>query len=177
MISCGNTSIRSEEITSERIEELEEAPNEVTLGLEQENEKDDNLCEDEIHDIFNKAVCFSLSEKIETDFDGDGFQDEAVFSLNEENPFITIREGKSNKQIRIGPNSPLKGIGGDFRWVDYWGVLYDSVSFEILIEDGEVIGDTFVDLTNPSIFLRQSEFGGGLITFYDGRYRWIHQAD
>lgn len=32
-------------------------------------------------------------------------------------------------------------------------------------------------LENPSIVVRKEEVGGGLITFKDGRYVWIHQAD
>lgn len=61
--------------------------------------------------------------------------------------------------------------------MDYWGVLQDSSTYEIIITNGEIVGDTLVRLENPSIFVRKKEVGGGLITFKDGKYEWIHQAD
>ena len=177
MMSCNHNLVPSSGNKTVRIREPENISRKNDAGLEQEKETDESPCEEEIQSVFNKAVCFALDEKIEADFNGDGYKEEAIFSINENDPFIKIRDSQSNKQIRIGTGSPLKGIGEDFRWVDYWGLLYDSVSFEILIQDGEVIGDTLVRLSNPSLFLRQSEFGGGLITFHDNQYRWIHQAD
>ena len=68
-------------------------------------------------------------------------------------------------------------IGDDFSWVDSWGILIDTITYEIVIEDSEIKGDTIIELQNPSIVLKKQEAGGGLIAFRNGKYDWIHQAD
>jgi len=43
-------------------------------------------------------------------------------------------------------------------------------------EDGDILGSEDVKLQNPSIALGADELGGGLITFLNGKYVWIHQT-
>jgi hypothetical protein len=47
----------------------------------------------------------------------------------------------------------------------------------VLIGEGEIIGEQEFVLANPSIYVRKAEVGGGVITFKDGKFRWVHQAD
>jgi len=68
-------------------------------------------------------------------------------------------------------------MGDDFGWVDTWGVTYDKIANEVLIKDSEIIGGRDVKLKNPSIILRKEDAGGGLVTFLDSKYQWVHQAD
>jgi hypothetical protein len=44
------------------------------------------------------------------------------------------------------------------------------------MEDGDVLGSKEVKLQNPSIVLGADEAGGGLITYINGKYVWIHQS-
>jgi len=67
----------------------------------------------------------------------------------------------------------------DFDWVDYWGVLKDKTTFEIIFDSisGDILGDSIRPLKNISLFVEQDEVGGGVITYKNGTYKWIHQAD
>ncbi len=66
----------------------------------------------------------------------------------------------------------------DFNWIDYWGLMEDKETYEtIFSEDGDILGTKEVVLQNPSIFVGIDEGGGGLITFKNGKYEWIYQAD
>ena len=65
-----------------------------------------------------------------------------------------------------------------FNWVDYWALVEDRETSETTFkEDGDVLGGREVKLQNPSIFVARDEEGGGLITFRNGKYEWVHQAD
>lgn len=178
ILSCNPTTMDSN--NNEIKQETEKSPTISTVdsaNIDQESLLDNSFCEKDISGIFDNAKCFQLSETLRADFNGDGYQDEARFRLVGRNNTIHIYHGQSGEVREYGPDNPLVGIGGDFDWVDYWGVLYDSTSFEIVISDGEVIGDTLVRFSVPSIFLRQSELGGGLISYRNDDYEWIHQAD
>lgn len=140
-------------------------------------ESEYSACERDISGVFENARCFELQDVLKVDLNGDKVSEEISFEDLSEGAYLTIKDGQSGAEVRFGPGHPLAGIGEDFRWVEYWGILYDTITYEIVIEDGEVMGDTTVKLTHPSLFLRQSEVGGGLISFQNGRYRWVHQAD
>ena len=65
----------------------------------------------------------------------------------------------------------------EFDWVDYWGLVEDRETSETTFaDDGDVLGSKEVKLQNPSIALGADEVGGGLITFLNGKYVWIHQT-
>ncbi|GAA4081867.1 hypothetical protein GCM10022390_020 [Flavobacterium anseonense] len=80
-------------------------------------------------------------------------------------------------KTKIGDDESFDEITNNFNWADYWGVTNDKQTFEILVNESEVIGDTIVKLENKSIFIRKEEVGGGVITFKNGKYIWIHQSD
>jgi hypothetical protein len=63
-----------------------------------------------------------------------------------------------------------------FDWVDYWGLVEDKETIEVtLTEEGDILESITVTLKNPSIVLGNNDFGGGLITYRNGKYEWIHQ--
>ena len=65
----------------------------------------------------------------------------------------------------------------EFDWVDYWGLVEDKETSETTFtEDGDVLDSKTVNLKNPSIALGKDEVGGGLITYLNGKYVWIHQT-
>jgi hypothetical protein len=91
---------------------------------------------------------------------------------------ILIRDG--GRIDTIGAGIGFEEMGDDFSWVDTWGILEDSITYEIVIEDNEIKGSKEFKLTNPSIFVWKTtdeEAGGGIITFKDNKYQWVHQAE
>ena len=125
---------------------------------------------------FKDAGIFKLTDTITADFNGDGNMDQAIFKKENETSGIIITHGKIDEEVKIGFGKQLAHLT-EFNWVDNWGLVNDSETYEIVIEDGEIIGDREVRLTNPSIVVRKEEVGGGLITFKNGKYVWIHQTD
>jgi len=125
---------------------------------------------------FKDATIFKLTDTITADFNGDGNVDQAIFKKENETSGIIITHGKIDEEVKIGFGEQLAHLT-EFNWVDFWGLVNDRETYEIIIEDAEIIGDKEVKLNNPSIVVRKEEAGGGLITFKDGKYVWIHQAD
>jgi|GEM_PF-922175 hypothetical protein len=125
---------------------------------------------------FKNVTLFKLTDTIKADFNGDGHVDYAVFRSENETSGILIKHGQTNEAIRIGFGEPFAHLT-EFNWVDFWGLVNDMKTYEVVIEAGEIIGDRAVNLENPSIVVRREEEGGGLIVFRNGKYEWIHQAD
>jgi len=50
-------------------------------------------------------------------------------------------------------------------------------SYEIIFDEEEVTDARDVVLEHPSIVLRQTDAVGGINTYRNGSYEWIHQAD
>lgn len=127
---------------------------------------------------FEKATLFKLTDTIKADFNGDGVTDKAIYIKDNETSGITIIHGKTNEKVKIGFGKQF-GHLKEFNWVDYWGLVKDRETNETIFEDngnGDVTGSKDVILQNPSIFLGADEQGGGLITFINGKYKWIHQT-
>ena len=124
---------------------------------------------------FEAVTLFSLTDTIFADLNGDGKVDQTIFKKEKETSGIIITHGQSSEEIRIGFGKPFSHLN-EFNWVDHWGLVNDSVTYEILVEDAEIIGQRRVKLENTSIFIRKEEAGGGLITWKHGKYEWIHQA-
>lgn len=125
---------------------------------------------------FLTSRMFELTDTITADFNGDGKIDQAIYKKENQTSGIIITHGLTNEEVRIGFGEPFAHLT-EFNWVDFWGLINDIETYEIVIEEAEIIGDRKVELDNPSIVLRKEEVGGGLITFKDGKYQWIHQAD
>lgn len=126
---------------------------------------------------FEKATLYKLTDTIMADFNGDGFLDKAVYKKENETSGIIIMHGKTNDQVKIGFGKQFSHLT-EFNWVNYWGLVEDKETSETTFsEDGDVLGSKDVKLQNPSIVLGADEVGGGLITFINRKYVWIHQAD
>ncbi|WP_026952804.1 hypothetical protein [Algoriphagus mannitolivorans] len=125
---------------------------------------------------FEKATLYKLTETIMSDFNGDGFLDKAIYKKDNESSGIIIIHGKTNEQVKIGFGKQFAHMT-EFNWVDYWGLVQDKETSETTFtEDGDVLDSKTVKLKNPSIALGEDEVGGGLITYRNGKYEWIHQT-
>ncbi len=125
---------------------------------------------------FEKATLYKLTDTITADFNGDGFLDKAIYKKEKETSGIVIIHYKTNEQVKIGFGKQFAHMT-EFDWVDYWGLVEDKETSETTFtEDGEVLDSKTVNLKNPSIALGKDEVGGGLITYLNGKYVWIHQT-
>ncbi len=125
---------------------------------------------------FEKAKLYKLTDTITADFNGDGTLDKAFYKKDNGTSGIIIRHGKTNEEVKIGFGKQFE-LMREFDWVDYWGLVEDRETSETTFsEDGDVLGSKDVKLQNPSIALGADELGGGLITFLNGKYVWIHQT-
>lgn len=141
----------------------------------QEEQSEVQLREQALSD-FQKATLYGLKDTIKADFNGDGFQDFAVYIKDSLTSGILIRHGQTDEEFRLGFGQSIGGMT-EFDWVDYWGLVEDKETSEnIFSEDGDLLESRTVKLQNPSIALGKLETGGGLITFRNGRYKWIHQT-
>ncbi len=128
---------------------------------------------------FEKATLYKLTDTITADFNGDGILDIAFYKSENQTSGIIIKHGQTDKEFRIGFGKPFSTWTDDFdcNWVDYWGLVEDRETSETTFSnDGDVLGSKDVKLQNPSIVLSKDEVGGGLITFLNGKYVWIHQT-
>ncbi len=125
---------------------------------------------------FEKATLYKLTDTITADFNGDGFLDKAIYKKEIETSGIIIIHGKTNERVKIGFGKQFAHLT-EFNWVDYWGLVEDKETSETTFtEDGDVLDSKTVKLKNPSIALGKDEVGGGLITYRNGEYEWIHQT-
>jgi hypothetical protein len=131
----------------------------------------------ELSSEFKNFKYVDLKESIIADLNGDGIADNAIFTSQNGKSGILITDGKSKQEVKIGLGAAFEEMSDDFSWVEYWGIVQDSTTYEVIIIDSEIVGDTVVRLEYPSIFVRKEEVGGGVITFKNEKYQWIHQAD
>ncbi|MBN1639356.1 MAG: hypothetical protein JW866_10330 [Ignavibacteriales bacterium] len=135
----------------------------------------ENYIQESLQSEFSQSKMYDLTENLNADFNGDGINDNARFVKNE-NSGIIIVFGGFNDTTRLGFGKKFAHMT-NFNWVDYWAIVNDSVTFEILFKDNEISGDTLVQLENSSIVLIEEEASSGLITFKNGEFIWIHQTD
>lgn len=125
---------------------------------------------------FQKVTLFRLTDTLSADFNGDGILDKVIFKKENETSGIIINHGGTDEVVSIGFGNPFAHLT-EFNWVDFWGIVDDPETYEIVIEDSEIIGDRTIELRHPAILLRKVDVGGGLITFKNAKYQWVHQAD
>jgi len=148
----------------------------------EENKSIDDKSDDEVRPNFltgfEKATVYELTDTIAADFNGDGITDKAFLKIENETSGIIIQHGKTNELVRIGFGKSF-GSWKDFdcNWVNHWALVEDKETSETIVgEDGDIAGSQKVELQNPSILLEADEVGGGLITFKNGKYVWVHQT-
>jgi len=139
--------------------------------------KIDTIANSEISRDFKKYKLYKLSTRIQADFNGDNKIDKAIFTSRNNKSGIIISDGKTHKETLFGCGQSFGEMGDSFSWVDYWGLLLDSSTYNIIVKGSELVGSENIKLENPSIFVRKKEVGGGVITFKKGKYIWVHQSD
>lgn len=106
------------------------------------------------------------------DLTGDGQPEEIKLQPVPDRLNLVITDGATKT-----PTTVLAGPGkGNYDWVDYWGIVQDSVTSKTTVVDGQVIGGADVSLPFPAVVFRNEESGGGMIAFLDNGYQWIQQA-
>jgi len=133
--------------------------------------------EESLNSEYKNYKIYNLDEILNEDFNGDGVIDKAEFKRQKKSGII-MTDGRTNKETRLGFGKQFAHMT-DFNWVNFWGVLIDATTFEITFDDktGDIFGDTIVKLKNRSIFVEEDEVGGGVITYENDSYKWIHQSD
>ncbi|GAB3721552.1 hypothetical protein GCM10028861_21900 [Flavobacterium koreense] len=131
----------------------------------------------DLNDTFKDFKIYEINDTIKVEFNGDNVKDFLYFLNSGDEKNIIILDGKTKLKTKIGDDQSFDKISKNFNWADYWGVTNDKQTFEVLVNESEVIGDTIIKLENKSIFIRKEEVGGGVITFKNGKYIWIHQSD
>lgn len=125
---------------------------------------------------FKDYIEFQISDTIHIDLNGNGVL-ESVYFDNTDCPKIIIKE-KGQDPISLGcGKKEHKEFPSNLDWVDLWCVVSDKETYEMIVEDGELIGDTSIDLERPSIYIGKKEAGGGIITYRKSKLYWVHQAD
>jgi hypothetical protein len=118
-----------------------------------------------------------LKDTIKADLNGDKIVDFAYITNTDDRKEIFVLDGKTKTKTKIGSDSLSVNMPDNFYWIDFWGITEDKQTFEIIVKDDEIVGDTIIRLVNKSIFVRKEEVGGGLITFKDNKFIWVHQSD
>lgn len=126
---------------------------------------------------FKEFTKYRLTDPIIDDFNGDQQADTARFERRNDKAGIVIKDGQTGKETVIGCGNAFEEMGDDFSWVDEWGILRDKLTYEVIIRDSEIIGGEEFILDHPSLYVRKEEVGGGVITWKNGKYTWVHQAD
>ncbi|MDF3028424.1 MAG: hypothetical protein K0S23_2731 [Fluviicola sp.] len=177
LTACGQS--KSERV-SNRVSNTSPAPVPDTTAVNtQQNPAEEDPGEDYRNQAlseFEKARVYKLTDTLVADYNGDGFSDKAFYQKEKETSGIIIKHGKTNEEVRIGFGKPFAHFT-EFGWVDYWGIVEDKETSEATFtEEGDILGSKDIKLQNPSIALGANEIGGGLITFLNGKYVWIHQT-
>jgi len=181
LTGCGQTN--TEQNSNISIETQAEQVLDTTYSDNKETDKQATTDEKETEEYrkqslsgFEKATLYKLTDTITADFNGDGFLDKVIYKKEIETSGIIIIHGKTNERVKIGFGKQFAHMT-EFNWVDYWGLVEDKETSETtFIEDGDVLDSKTVKLKNPSIALGKDEVGGGLITYRNGKYEWIHQT-
>ncbi|MGB4772643.1 MAG: hypothetical protein WBP58_14345 [Chitinophagaceae bacterium] len=121
--------------------------------------------------MFNDAHLFNLTDTIFADFNGDGETDLAYFRKDGKKLQLLVA-GKTGVTI-IGSHASFAKLGDDFSWASFWALTRDKE-----LEEHMLKGAVRKHPLGPnSIIIQRDEVGGGVVTFKDGAYQWIHLTD
>lgn len=161
IVSCKENPKKPQEKTiSQKVETVAEKP------IINENSNQDYYAN--LKEYFNDFKIYTLKDTIVTDFNGDEIPEQAYFNANNN---LIIKDGKTHQESKMNNASD-----DDFGWVEYWATTNDKKTFEIMIVNGELGDQIETTLDHPSIIVRKEGIGG-MISFKNGEYKWIHQAD
>lgn len=117
---------------------------------------------------------------LESDFNGDGKEDIAIFVSNNSNKKrgVMFLFGDSDMMLVAGAGKYMGSGNNDFKWADYWKVFDQRVTHETtFLENGDIEGDREVILEHDAISIRENEGSGRLIYFNGEELISIHQGD
>ncbi len=119
---------------------------------------------------------YRITDTISIDLNGNGILERIYFD-KKDCPKLIIEE-KGQNLITIGcGKEKYNGFPNAIGWVNLWCVVSDKKTFEIIVENGELVGDKIVYLERPSLYVGKEEAGGGIITYRNGELYWVHQSD
>ncbi|MCH3882987.1 MULTISPECIES: hypothetical protein [Tenacibaculum] len=146
-----------------------------TESLKSENKKVADWTHPEFFEFKNYKE-YRVTDTISIDLNGNGIFERIYFD-KKDCPKLIIEE-KEKDLISIGcGKEEYSGFPNAIGWVNLWCVVSDKETFEIIVEDGELVGDRIVNLERPSIYFGKEEAGGGIITYRNGELYWVHQSD
>ena len=154
----------------------------ISCSFNKNENKDEEKSKATLTTIANKAGLksfkqYNIHDTINTDLNGDRSQEKAYFKITSTENTIVVLDGTTKEEIAIGLDQSFGKMGGNFYWADFWGITTDNETYENIIIGGELTGSKKVKLINPSIFVGKNHEGGGIITFKEGKFIWIHQAE
>lgn len=121
--------------------------------------------------MFNDAHIFQLRDTVFADFNGDGLTDRAFFRTMGEKKALVIAD--KTGEVVVGGQASFEKIGDDFSWASFWALTTDKALEEHLLK-GAIRKHP---LGSNSLVIQRDEVGGGVVTFKDGQYQWIHMTD
>ena len=143
-ISCKNES--NEEIKTLT---LEYNTSKKKSELKQINSSD---CSHPEYFQFEKYEEYCLSETINADLNGNGILEKIYFE-NKDCRRLMIEE-VGHDLISIGCSSAKSSrFPNDLGWVDLWCVVYDRATIEVLVQDGEIIGERIIQLAHYRVLM------------------------
>jgi len=146
-----------------------------TKSLNSENDKVSDCAHPEFFDFKNYRE-YCVTDTISIDLNGNGIFERIYFDKKDCPKLIIEEKGQDLISIGCGKEE-YKGFPNAMGWVNLWCVVSDKETFEILVEDGELVGDKIVNLERPSVYVGKEEAGGGIITYRNGELYWVHQSD
>lgn len=158
----------------EKKQEIPIIPEKKLIISSKEKEKEVEIMQ--LHLDYKEYETFSLNDTIFSDFNGDGNKDYAIFtSINKKNGII-IHHGALEEEIKIGFDKSFAHLD-DLNWIEFWCLVFDKETNSVIFDkNDEIKGEKKVTLENTSIYVGTEDFGGGLITYKNKEYVWVHQA-
>jgi|GEM_PF-5500954 len=140
------------------------------------SELDSNVVESVSFDVLTRLS----PEQLIADIDGDGKEETIFLVKNQQSQKegICITELAEAKDCTIiGAGNIYFDVQDNLSWVQKWLIRSPGETFEITFKDnGDIEGSKQVFLSHSSLGLYNEDDLGGIITYREGGYTWIHQA-
>ncbi|WP_299103533.1 hypothetical protein [uncultured Winogradskyella sp.] len=185
VLSCkdkGNVNSRTKVLKTESVietkvieKQIERTEKVKTESLKSENKKVGDWTHPEFFE-FNNYKEYRVTDTISLDLNGNGILERIYFDKKDCPKLIIEEKGQDLISIGCGKEE-YNGFPNAIGWVNLWCVVSDKETFEVVVKDGELVGDKIVKLERPSIYVGKEEAGGGIITYRNGELYWVHQSD
>lgn len=114
---------------------------------------------------------------IDVDINGNNILGNIYFKRENCSKIIIEEQDQILFEIGCGKESNLKAMTS-IDWVNLWCLVYDKQVNEVLFkENGDIDKDTTITLENHGIYMGKEEAGGGIITYKNHEFYWVHQSD